>query len=140
MEPDLLNKKIEQMRMRLARLVSLLSRPRDEFLRDEVAASAAERNFQLVVDTASEVNAHLVLARGGPTPDTYAQSFTALGKTGVIAYELAETLAEGAKLCNVLVHEYDIIEDTGKFYDSAIRLLPAFQKYLQCIHAITASE
>src|SRR3989338_4134173 len=75
MSRELILKKLEQMKGLLAELERLLGVPAEEFARDLVALRAAERNFELIVETASDVNTQLLLEAGTGTPDTYKQSF-----------------------------------------------------------------
>lgn len=58
-----------------------------------------------------------------------------MSRIGIISFELAKKLAESAKLRNILVHEYDFIENDEKFYHSAKNLLPAYEEYARAIYA-----
>lgn len=133
MSKEFLQKKIEQITTLLLELRSLLDRPFDSFQNDPVAVHAAERDFQLAIDLASDINGHILVEKGKPIPDSYHQSFTALAKTDIITGRLARHLVESAKLRNILVHEYDFEEDYKKFYDSAKNFLPAYHEYLEAI-------
>jgi uncharacterized protein YutE (UPF0331/DUF86 family) len=52
----------------------------------------------------------------------------------VISKKLGDMLIEGARIRNILVHEYDFEEDYEKFYESVKRLLPAYREYVAVIH------
>lgn len=133
MSKEFIEKKLSQIQILIERLAGILVRPFSEFHTDMLAVGAAERNFQLLADVASDINGQIILERGEQIPDTYRQSFSALGREGIISQELAEILAESAKLRNILVHEYDFEEDYKKFYDSAKNFLPAYREYLEAI-------
>ena len=119
--------------MLLHELAELLSRPFESFKDDTIAIRAAERDFQLIVDLASDINTHILIERGKSTPDTYRQSFSDLAQEGVIPKELVHPLIASAQVRNILVHEYDLEEDHKLFYESAKKFLPAYQKYLIAI-------
>lgn len=134
MANEIVVKKIEQIKELLDELGRLFQKTGNEFVKDLVVVRAAERNFQLVVDLASDINAQILIERGRPAPDSYRQAFLDLAKEGILDKELAEKLALTARLRNILVHEYDFEEDYEKFYQSAKASLPAYQQYLRVIY------
>lgn len=139
MTREVILKKLEQIKELVAELERLLQDPFDAFVRNLTVVRAAERNFQLVVDTASDINTQLLLERGGKTPDTYRQSFIELAAVGVLSPELAEGLGTTARVRNILVHEYDFEEDYRKFYDAARGAVPLYREYISRISAHLAS-
>jgi uncharacterized protein YutE (UPF0331/DUF86 family) len=133
MPKEIILKKIEQIKALLAELERLLAQPITEFKQDLTAIRAAERNFQLMVELASDINATILIDAGQSTPDSYRQSFADLQKLGVIADELSLVLVTSAKLRNILVHEYDFEEDYERFYVSAKQMMPSYQEYIEAI-------
>ena len=133
MNRELIFKKTEQIRVLLRELQQLLNLSYSDFQKDFIIVRASERSFQLIVDLAVDINTQLLVEQTGKTPDTYRQSFSELERAGIMAGEFIKTLAESAKLRNVIVHEYDIEEDIKKFYDSAKKMIPAYQDYIQAI-------
>ncbi len=130
MSKELIEKKLEQITQLLAELSRFFEKSSEEFLRDAVTIRAAERDFQLIVDIASDLNAHILVEKGEATPDTYRQSFINLGRAGILPASLANELAVSARLRNILVHEYDFEEDVGRFYVEAKRFVGAYGLYL----------
>lgn len=124
----------------IADLEAILSCSFKEFADNKISVGASERYFQLLVDTASDINTHILAERGGSMPDTYKQSFYDLAHEKVIEYALAEKLAESAKVRNILVHEYDFEEDYLKFYNSAKEFLLPYRKYIKTIYKFVAEE
>ncbi len=129
MAREIIQKKLDQIRGLLTDLGRLLWLPFGDFAKNIDLIRSAERSFQLMVELASDINNEIALERNLPIPDTYRGSFVKLANAGVITMELAERLVEGARLRNVLVHEYSFDEDHRVFYESAKRILPAFQEY-----------
>ncbi len=134
MPVELLEKKLEQIQKLLEELKRLLARPFKEFYSDLTVIRAAERNFQLIVDIASDINTHILFEKGGKTPDTYRESFSEIAKTSIINKALGDKLIIAAKVRNILVHEYDFEEDYQKFYIAARESLPAFKEYIKKIY------
>mgnify|MGYP001613746715 CR=1 FL=1 len=135
MSKELILKKIEQLKELLAELGRLLETSLPEFVNDLKAIRAAERNFELAVETASDINTQMLLDAGKKTPDTYKQSFNELKKAGVLSDALTRRLVSSAKLRNILVHEYDFEEDYERFYHSAKASVPAYQEYIKAVLA-----
>jgi len=133
MSKELILKKIEQLKELLAELARLLEMPLSGFTNDLKTIRAAERNFELMVETASDINTQLLLDAGKKTPDTYKQSFSELKKEGVLTETLTKKLVPSAKLRNILVHEYDFEDDYERFYHSARASLPAYHEYIRAI-------
>lgn len=79
---------------------------------EPVTALAVERILTLLVDLAFASNSHVVVARLGRAPDTYAQSFALAAQARMIDDALAAALRPSVGLRNVLVHNYlDIDRD-----------------------------
>lgn len=135
MSRELILKKAEQLKELLAELTRLLETPVAQFCNDLKTIRAAERNFELIVEVASDINTQLLLDAGKKTPDSYKQSFTELKKEGILSAALAKQLVSSAKLRNILVHEYDFEEDCERFYHSAKAALPAYHEYIRAILA-----
>lgn len=134
MSVDVFLKKLEQMTELLAELETLVERPLDEFLSDRIVARAAERDFQLLVNLAVDINLYLIAERAGTTPDSYRESFLDLVPLGILERSLAEPLGRSARLRNVLVHEYDFEVDVEVFHRSVREFLDPYKQYARAIH------
>jgi uncharacterized protein YutE (UPF0331/DUF86 family) len=134
MSKEVLLKKLDQMQELISELEELLTKPFDEFSGSFIFVRAAERNFQLIVDMASDINTHILVANGKKTPDSYKQSFSDLAKVNLLYRDLIHKLVNTAKLRNVLVHEYDFEEDYEKFYTSAKESIPAYKEYVRMMY------
>ncbi len=135
MAKEIIEKKLHQLALIIRRLAILLECPFTDFKNNERDIAASERNFQLIVDFTCDINSQILFENDDVASDTYVQSFLSMSKIKIIPYELAQVLAEGAKLRNILVHEYDFIKSDEKFYDSAKRILPAYEEYARAIYA-----
>lgn len=134
---EIILKKLDQIKELINELERLLNTSLEMFIKDLVAVRAAERNFQLMVDIASDINTHILIERGSKTPDTYRESFIALEKKGILSHELVRQLAESAKVRNILVYEYDFEEDYEKFYHAARSHIPVYRQYIEIIYHYT---
>lgn len=135
MPVEVIAKKLEQIKELSGELARLLEVSFDNFQKDMVAIRAAERNFQLMVDLASDINTQILVEREEKTPDTYKQSFSDMARVGILQNDLAKKLAVSAQVRNILVHEYDFEEDYKKFYYSAKDFIPVYQEYAKQINS-----
>lgn len=135
MSKELILKKIEQLKELLAELGRLLETPLEHFANDLTTIRAAERNFELMVEAASDINTQILLDSGRKTPDSYKGSFIALKKEGVLTDALTAQLVTTAKLRNILIHEYDFEEDYKLFYVEAKKSLPTYKEYIRSVMA-----
>jgi uncharacterized protein YutE (UPF0331/DUF86 family) len=140
MPDELILKKLEQIEELLGELEKLLAAPFGEFQKDITKIRAAERNFQLIVDLAADINTQILLEREKKTPDTYRQSFLALAREGIVEDGVAEHLSQSAGLRNILVHEYDFEEDYKKFYESAKKFIAPYREYAKIIHLLVSER
>src|SRR3989344_7710807 len=127
MPPEIILKKLDRIKELLVELEKVLSNSFKEFDGNPLFIRAAERDFQLIVDLASDINTQIIVEKQGRTPDTYKESFSGLEKVKVLDYTLAKKLVESAQIRNILVHEYDFEEDYEKFYCAAKELIPAYR-------------
>lgn len=133
MSKTVLKKKLERISALLTDLEQILTRPFSELVRDNLPLLAAEREFLLIVELASEINASLILDKTGQTPDSYSESFSRMSRLGIMTEASLARLVESAKLRNILVHEYDFENEPKKFYESAKAVIPAYREYLKAI-------
>jgi len=130
---EIIYKKLEQMNVLLSELETLLSKPFSAAYSDMITIHAAERDFQLIVELASDINTTILIEKTGETPDSYRSSFSNLAKLGIFEKDILSQLTASAKLRNILVHEYDFDEDYKKFYESAKEFIPAYREYTKII-------
>ncbi len=140
MSHDLILKKLEQMKVLLIELNQLLVLPFSEFKKIFTNIRSAERNFQLIVEIASDINTHIIAEMGAETPDTYRESFKRMASLKVLEEDLLPKFIKSSNLRNVLIHEYDFDEDNFIFYNSAKEFVPLYEKYVDCIKIYLKSK
>ncbi len=140
MSKDLILKKIEQMKVLLTELGSLLGLPFSEFNKAFTNVRTAERNFQLIIELASDINTHLVVENGKETPDTYRESFKRMVESKILTEDHLKDFIKSSNLRNILIHEYDFDEDNLIFYTSAKGFIPLYEGYMDSVKAYLASK
>ena len=110
LEKKFVEKKLEEISRYLGELEPVLQLSHKEFKASYKDMRTAERDFQLIVDAAVDINTHVLLSLGLPPPEKNYDSFVLLGKHSVLSEKIAKELAPSAGLRNKLVHEYDEID------------------------------
>ncbi|GEM_PF-2205349 len=118
-----LDRKILLLQGYLAELQSYLILDNKQILDNKDKLYSIERIFQLVVDEAVDINAILIYQLGGTVPDSSKSSFYELVPLNIIDQDLADKIAESAKVRNQITHDYDklspdqVVISTRKFFE-----------------------
>jgi uncharacterized protein YutE (UPF0331/DUF86 family) len=107
MSPDVIAKKLVSMTTYLNDLLPHKDIAFDEFMKKHYEI---ERLLELLVMTASDIVFHLISSKGESIPASYKAAFLRAGELGLISSGLGKSLALGAGLRNILVHEYADID------------------------------
>lgn len=121
------------MRLLLSELEGLLELSFSEFKKTFTNIRSAERNFQLIIELASDINTHIIALTKGETPDTYRESFKRMAALKILDEKLLPQYIKSSNLRNILIHEYDFDEDNFIFYKSAKELAPLYNLYIESI-------
>lgn len=82
----------------------------EEIKKDTSKLRNIERLFQLIVDTAVDINSHIIAEMNIGTPEEYRGTFIMLGKKDIIPYAFAEKISGSVGLRNNLIHQYEKID------------------------------
>ena len=128
------------MSLLLGELQELLGVPFIEFKSTFRNIRSAERNFQLIVELASDINTQIIADLGAQTPDTYKESFKRMASLKILKEELLPDFIKSSNLRNILIHEYDFDEDNFIFYTSAKGFIPLYEQYIDLIKRYLVSK
>jgi uncharacterized protein YutE (UPF0331/DUF86 family) len=109
-EVDIIKRKMAIMIESLKALEPIKDMEREAYERDLYKRKATERLLQELIESAIDINTHLIVGTGHTIPDDYYESFIKAGELKIISSELAEKLAPSTGLRNRLVHEYDRLD------------------------------
>ncbi|UNC90875.1 type VII toxin-antitoxin system HepT family RNase toxin [Candidatus Contubernalis alkaliaceticus] len=104
-----------------------------EYCSNNLYKRTAERLIQLIVEAATDINNVLLKTLDkGMSPD-YFSSFIKLAEAGVITIDFALEIAPSTGLRNIIVHEYQRIDDS-LVYDSIQETLKYYLLYMKQIN------
>jgi uncharacterized protein YutE (UPF0331/DUF86 family) len=109
-EKEILRRKISVIVENLNALELIRSMTMEQYADDIYKRKATERLLQELIESAIDINTHIIVQTSNIVPDDYYESFIKLGELKIMTTELAEKLAPSAGLRNRLVHEYDLLE------------------------------
>lgn len=130
--PALIEKKLSLMVERITRLEKYAKGGFDKYRDQYERRKTTEKLLQELIETAIDVNTHILVESGEAPPDDYFSSFTRLEKAEWLSADLAKKLAPSAGLRNRLVHQYAEIDDR-KIFAVLTEGVPLFAKYISSI-------
>jgi uncharacterized protein YutE (UPF0331/DUF86 family)/predicted nucleotidyltransferase len=107
---ELVDRKLSQIVEYLTALAPLQGLSYESYLQQPLTRYAAERLLQLLVDTAVDINAHLIVELTSTPPQDYYDSFIKAAQAGVLSVDFALSIAQSTGLRNRLVHQYEAID------------------------------
>ena len=142
MEKELFEAKLNQLLQILRETESWLEVPLADFSRDTKLIRACQRNLQLLVEYASDINGLLILEGSQKVPGSYRESF-AVVLTMDIASALSrddrEALFASVDWRNELIHEYEPRASNEVFYASLKQSLVAYRHYAEAVYRAISS-
>lgn len=101
-----IEKRLDELYERLARLEPLKAKTRAEFDADPYLRDLVERNLEIAIQCCIDICHRLIALKGTKKPKDYYGAILAMGELGVLPVEMARDLAPLAGFRNILIHEY----------------------------------
>ncbi|HHY34287.1 MAG TPA: DUF86 domain-containing protein [Firmicutes bacterium] len=127
-----IKRKLQKLSEYLDELEAMRGISLEEYLGDFRNKRVVERLIQLIVDVAVDINTHIVVGAGKPAPSDAYTSFIEVAKLGVLTQELACEIAPSAGERNIIVHEYEVIDDVIVF-QSIGQTLEMYGRYIDAV-------
>lgn len=108
---DVIKSKLAAMSTYITELLPYLEKyRRGDLALNDPQVFIVERLFQLIADTAIDINTHIITRDKLESPDDYEGTFRILGKHRIIPFELAEKISGSVGLRNRMVHGYEKVQ------------------------------
>lgn len=101
-----IERRLDELWDRLARLRVLSERPREEFDADPFLRDVAERNLEVAIQCCIDMAHRIISIAEARRPRDYYEALLSMGELGVLKPEAARRLAPAAGFRNALAHEY----------------------------------
>jgi uncharacterized protein YutE (UPF0331/DUF86 family) len=125
--------KLDKLRIYYTELKSFSSISLDEYIKNSIYRRAIERTMQLIVECATDINNMLLKMHGNKGAVDYFNSFIDIAEQDIIPIEFALKIAPSTGLRNILVHEYEEINDEV-VYNSIKTCLQYYLEYMDLIN------
>jgi uncharacterized protein YutE (UPF0331/DUF86 family) len=101
-----IERRLDELSERLARLQPLRDKTRIEFDQDPYLRDIVERNLEIAAQCCIDISHRIISLEGARKPVDYYDAILSMGELGVLPPEFARYLAPLAGFRNILVHEY----------------------------------
>jgi uncharacterized protein YutE (UPF0331/DUF86 family) len=101
-----IEKRLDELVERLARLESLKEKKRTEFDADPYLRDIVERNLEISAQCCIDICHRIIVLENARKPVDYYEAFLIMSELGVLPAEFARHLAPLAGFRNILIHEY----------------------------------
>ena len=136
-----IERRLDELYERLARLETLKFKNRAEFDADSYLRDIVERNLEIAAQCCIDICNRIISLEGARKPTDYYEGFLILGEAGVLQADFAARLAPLSGFRNILIHEYiainwDLVykylqnlDDLLKFHDDIRRWLSHYPNH-----------
>jgi len=131
-EKALVVRKLSKLKSYLEELRAYKNVSWEEYSRSFQHRRAVERLIQLIVDVAVDINTHMLVDQGYKPPKDGFNSFIDAAHMGVMPTDFAHQIAPSTGERNIIVHEYEVIDD-AIIYQSIGRALSMYDQYISYV-------
>ena len=101
-----IERRLDELNERLARLHPLQNKNRSEFDQDPYLCDIVERNLEVSIQCCLDICHRIIAIEEARAPVDYYESILIMGELGVLPADFARSFAPVAGFRNVLIHEY----------------------------------
>jgi len=131
-DKDLVRSKINAIKKYYGRLEPILKKDARVIIDDYLLLHTLERLFQLIVDTALEINTHFIAELKLTVPEDYQNTFIVLGENRIFPMEFMGKIAGSVGLRNLVVHKYGKV-DEKRMVDDVKQNISQYLEYLKYV-------
>lgn len=128
-DKDLVMSKMSDLQESFEELRVILLEDARSIIDDHLKLHTAERLFQLIVDTAVDINTHIIIESQFHVPNDYQSTFLMLGEQKALPMDFAVKIAPSVGLRNLVVHRYGRV-DVKRMIDDIKNEIGQYQEYL----------
>jgi len=133
MNSESIKQKMKVLRESILEIEPILKFSSDDIANDSLKIRSAERLFQLIIDSAVDINTEIIATNSFSSPDSYQGTFYTLREAKILDSNFADKIAPSVGLRNRLVHRYETIKPKLSV-DEMKRYVPFYVDYLKIIN------
>ena len=131
-DKELIKNKMADVQGYFKELHPILKEESRDIIENNLKLHTVERLFQLIVDTAIDINTHIIAESGFNIPDDYQSTFIVLGENKVLPMNFAVKIAPSVGLRNLIIHRYGRV-DFKRMIDDIENEISDYLEYLKFI-------
>ena len=132
MNKEFIEKKLELLDSYLSEIDPHIAADILVLVSDKDTIRILERLFQLIVDTAIDINRSFIESSDAVIPDTYQSTFYTMSEISLLENDFSGSIAPSVGLRNRIVHRYDDI-NMKVMVESIKKFVPLYGEYSQII-------
>ena len=101
-----MERRLDELSERLARLKPLQAKSRDDFSEDAYLRDIVERNLEVAAQCCIDLSHRIIAIEQAVKPRDYYEAILQMGELGVMPVPFARQIAPIAGFRNILIHEY----------------------------------
>ena len=105
-----IERRLDELNERLARLYPFQDKAQDDFLEDPYLRDIVERNFEIAAQCCIDISHRIIAIEQAQKPQDYYEAILRMGELGVTPPDFARRFAPLAGFRNILTHEYLTID------------------------------
>ncbi len=128
---DYVKRRLNEIREALTYMKTLIDYGIEEFNRDFRSRLAMRHCIITIVEAAASIAIHILRGEFNEEPESYSEAFIRLSQHGVINTETAVKMVSLARLRNLIVHRYWLIDDIRIFREAEESGIDNIKKYVE---------
>jgi uncharacterized protein YutE (UPF0331/DUF86 family) len=133
-----IERRLDELSERLARLAPLRDRPRTDFSSDAYLRDIVARNLEVAAQCCIDICHRIIAIEGVQKPRDDREAILRMGELGVLPPDFAGQLAPIAGFRNILIHQY-LALDWDEVYDN-LRKLDDLSRFAALVRAWLADR
>jgi uncharacterized protein YutE (UPF0331/DUF86 family) len=131
-----IERRLDELSERLARLEPLKDKPRHAFQEDPYLRDIVERNLEIAAQSCIDICHRIIALEDAQKPKDYYEAFLIVGELGVLPVDFSQRMAPIAGFRNILVHEYvsvnwDLVYENLQRLDDLYRFNELIRLWMQ---------
>ncbi|MFH1188022.1 MAG: DUF86 domain-containing protein [bacterium] len=132
-DKQLVKNKLNDLRKYYEKLEAVLKEDARIIIEDDLKLYSTERLFQLIVDTAVDINTHIISESNAQVPEDYQSTFITLGENKILPMNFALKIAPSVGLRNLIIHKYGKV-DLKRMIDDIKNEISDYLEYMKFVN------
>jgi len=130
-DPDFIKRRINELKEALRYIEKILEEDEEKFVTDFKSRFTLRHLILMIVESAASIAMHILAEKFGERVESYGEAFKKLSYHGVIGPSTALEMASLARLRNLIVHRYWLVDDIRIYRESKGSGISIIKKFIE---------